>query len=55
MAKKSESKVKFKDYWSGDLGYFAPGLVTELPADIAKSLAKEGVVELLDAPEEKAE
>lgn len=55
MAKKAELKVRFKNPWHSDKELYKVGREETFPAAIAKSLEAEGVVELLDAPEEKAE
>lgn len=41
-------RVRFSRVWSGDRGYFAPGAVAELPAEIAEGLLSEKVVEIVD-------
>lgn len=48
-------KVRFKVVWSSDLGYFALGREAEIPADVAASLAREGVVEIQAAAPEPEE
>lgn len=37
--------VTFVRFWSSDRGAFVPGSTAELPATIAKSLKREGVIE----------
>ena len=48
-------KVRVKVVWSSDLGYFAPGREAEIPADVAASLSREGVVEIQAAAPEPEE